>query len=241
MNNIILLIVAYILYLLLWFVINLVFYFVSMAFRKPQIYNVITGVSMLVVYLLNFIVGLGMLVFGISLLLDKEFLWFLFYFFIGATLISWIFSIVQFPFIAIASYFSEKIEEKDFDEEVVANEIINKKGEIVKKTEGDVAVSSRVAKYFIVLYFINLLPLFLFSAEREGTTWDAYILKPFSGVVLTTILLGVPYGIYNKFKEKLFFTKDKRYFFIKIWKVGIYIYMILLVLVYLLSWLAKAS
>lgn len=236
MSDISILILAYLGYLFFWFTINLVVYFVSLSLKKPKIFEVLAGLSIGIIYIFNFLVGLWLLWIGIKLLLDGQWLWFLLYIFIGASIFSWLLALIQMPFNFILVYFSTKMEEKNFNENIVSAEILDKDGGVIGKTiEGDTAISVRMAKYFSILYLIGLINILFISSEGENTIWFGYITKPFSDVVFLTLIIGFVYIIFHKIKNKSFFPKDKRYFFIKVWKIGIYVYLFLLVILYFLN------
>lgn len=223
-NTLILFLVAYVLYILIWGVINIVAYFLSIALKKPAIHQALNALAAIIAFIFNFLLGIWLLWIGIELFIDGKYLIFFLYFLFGSSIALWVINILQLPFYGISGYFSAKIDEFDSRHNTeIEYEVLSKDGKVINTVSKDLESSSKMARYFIFLYFLNLLPLLLFSIEREGLTWDAYILKPFSGVVFISAITGIPYGIYNKIKSLPFFTKDKRDFFTNIWKTSSFI------------------
>lgn len=235
MNTILFAVLVYVSYLFIWFVINLVAYFFAVAFKKPAILAVFVGLAVIVVQILNFGIGIGLFIYTISLLFDGQFLWFLLMIFIGISLISGVLGFLQMPFMLIPGYFAEKFENVDLEEDTVIGEILDKDNKIVDISEGETSLKTRFAKYFLAVYALGLVNLIIFPVEREGLAPLAYITKPFLQIISLSLIIGIPYGIYRKIKHKPFFTKDKRYFLIQTWKVYLYIFIPLLVIVYLLA------
>lgn len=235
MNTILLAVLVYVSYLFIWFVVNLIAYFIAIAFKKPVVIGVFVGLAVIVVQILNFGIGIGLLIYTISLLLDGQFLWFLVMIFIGIGLISGILGFLQMPFMLIPGYFAEKIEDMDLEEDTVVGEILDKDNKVVDISEGETSLKTRFAKYFLAIYALGLVNLIIFSVEREGLVPIDYITKPFFQIISLTLIIGIPYGIYRKIKHKAFFPKDKRYFLIQTWKISLYIFIPLLIIVYLLA------
>lgn len=219
MNNLLLAVIFLLVYILLWFTINIVAYFTSVFLETKKIFRAFGKLAYTVAYIFNFLVGIGLIWFGISLLLSGHFLWFIVYLFIGAGIIGFLINLLQFPFIYITVYLSEKIEEKNFNEDIASAEIIDKDGKILKKVEGDTTISVRMAKYFTLLFTVNLLSVFIYPEARAGWRWGDYFLSPFLWIVSESFVVGIIYVLYHKIRYNLFFPEDKRYFFIHVWRI----------------------
>ena len=168
MNTILLAVLVYISYLFIWFVVNLIAYFIAIAFKKPMVMSVFVGLAVIVVQILNFGIGIGLLIYTISLLLDGQFLWFLVMIFIGMGLISGILGFLQMPFMLIPGYFAEKIEATDLEEDAVLGEILDKDNQVVDISEGGTSLKTRFAKYFLAIYVYNLVYLVISPSQREN-------------------------------------------------------------------------
>jgi len=235
MSEILILIIVYLAYLFVWFVINLLAYFISLTLKKRAIIEGLASTSVIVVYILDFIIGLLLLWWAISTLLAGQFLLFLFLIIFGIGLISAFFGYLQLPFVFVSGYFSEKIGQLDFKEDVATAEILDEQDRVVDIIEGDTIISIRLAKYFLAFYGLNLIALIIFPAEREGLLLLDYITKPFTQIIGGTIIVGLPYSIYHRVRHKSFFPKDKRYFLIQVWKLSIYIFGAFAALVFILA------
>lgn len=229
--------IIYLIYLFIWLVINLVIYFFSVATNNSKPIVFLIGITAIVIYLLNLILGIGLFWIGVSLLLDRQFFWFILYFLFGAGSISYLFNIIQIPFLGIPGYFCGKIEKELNEEDIETAEVIDKSGNVIDKIEGDRVVSKRLAKYFLAFYSLILFSLFIFPVEREGLGILGFIIKPLTQMIGGTIIVGIPYCIYRKLKYKVFFTKDNRYFFVQVWKLCLYIFVPYLILLYVFAFL----
>lgn len=235
LTSILIFIIVYLAYLFIWFIINLLAYFSAIAFKKPAVLGAIVGLSVIIVQILNFGIGIGLLLYTISLLFDGQFLWFLVMIFIGIGLISGILGFLQMPFMLIPGYFAEKIEEIDLEEDVERAELLDEKGNVLDVLEGEGTVATRLAKYFLALYALGLVTLIIMPVEREGITGLGFLTEPFWDVARFTFFVGIPYAIYHKVKKKSFFPKDKRYFLISVWRISLIIGIPLVLFVFLLA------
>ncbi len=231
METLLIILFVYLAYIFTWFVINIVFYFFSIAFKKKTILNVLTLLGGIVLNIFNFLVGIGFLWLAISLLLNREFLWFILLVFFGFGLIGGLLSFLQLPFVFITTYFSNKLDDIDFNEDIVSAELVDEHNKVVAKIEGDTAISRRLAIYFVLFFAFNLLSIFIFPDDEQQLMALDYIINPTLQILGGTIILGIPYLIYHKIKHKSFLPDDKRYFFIQVWKLNLIFFSILSVLV----------
>jgi len=190
---------------------------------------------MFVVYLLNLIIGVYLLFVAVSLLLSGQLLWFLFYIFIGLSLLSWLLGLLQLPFIAIPSLYAGKLANLDFNENTVTAEVLDENNRVVGLVEGDTVITVRMAKYFVILYLINLFSLILSPSESVYTAnLTGYITGPFIWMVTETLSLGLFYLVYHKIRYKFWLPIDKRKFFIIVWKISSFVYGTICVVLYIL-------
>lgn len=211
----------------LWFVINTLVYFFSLAFKTFKIFSFFTTIGMILYYLLSLAIGIGIFAYMISLLLNGEFLWLIFMFFAGIGLVFMFLNILQIPFIAIPAYYSSKLEGKDFNENIVDAEILDAEGKIIGKTEGDIKTSRRLAIYFLLNYFLLFLYIYIFPTEdqKQNGIFDNIIFA-FLQVLVGILLIAIPYAIYRKLRYKRIW-EDKRIFFSQVLKIAFIIYIIL--------------
>jgi len=235
MNLLLIFLLVLFLYTLIWFVINLVLYFLSVALKRPVILQSFHGVAMLFLWLYNGLLGLGLLWFGVSLFLGHQFFWLLVYIIFGVSLIGGLFNILTMPFMLIQSYFASKLESFNFNEDIVRAEILDEKNNVVGISEGNSSISVRLAKYFIAFYLVNLFSLMVFPDDERTYQWGDYLLTPFFQIIGGTLIIGVPYMIYHKIRYKTFFPSERRYFLIKMWKVWIVIFVMYLVIALLIK------
>lgn len=214
---------------MIWYVANAVIYYLSIALKKPVIFESFLTVSLLFLWLYYTVIGIFLFLIGISLLLNRQFLWLVIYIFIGSSIIGWFFSIIQMPFLFIQSYFATKLENFNFEDNTLEGEVLDKNNKIIGKTESDSAISIRLARYFILFYLINFV-LIIFPKSNAFYQWSDYLVTPFLQIIGDTIIIGVPYAIYHKIRYKNFMQSDKRYFLIKIWKTWVIISVILVIL-----------
>lgn len=238
-KSLLIILIIYLAYLFVWFSINLITYFFSVATNKAKPIGLLAGVATIVVYLLDLLLGIGLFWIGIRLLLDGQFLWFILYLFFGAGIISALLSTIQAPFLYIPHYYYNKVEFKLNEEDIETAELLDETGKVIEKVEGEKAISQRLAKYFLAFYALNLINLIIFPAEREGLLALDFITKPLLQIIGGSVIIGIPYGIFHKLKYKSFFPNDKRYFLIQVWKLGLYIYGLLIILVFVLALLTK--
>lgn len=172
--------------------------------------------------------------FGISLFLDHQYLWLFVYIIIGYSIAGWLFNVVTIPFLLIQTYFATKLESFNFIEDIERAEILDENNRVVGVSEGDNTVSTRLAKYFVAFYILNLVCMIIFPEENKLYKWGDYLVTPFLQIIGGTLIIGIPYLIYHKIRYKTFFPFDKRYFYIKVWKTWIVICVIYLVIAILL-------
>jgi len=235
MNNIFLSIAVLIIYILLWLVINLLAYYVSIALKTKKIFLLFENLASFVYFIFNFLLGIVLIWIGISLLINGHFVWLAVYLFIGASLISFIIRLFQFPFVFLTVYFSNKLREADFNENIATAEVIGDDGKVIKTIEGDTAVLVRMAKYFILLYVINLLSIFIGPEKSAGWKWGDYILWPFVWLISESIVIGILYLAYHKIRHRKFFPENKNYYFIQVWKICFYILLVLSLPIFLFT------
>lgn len=98
---------AYIGILFLWFVICLLAFSISVVIKKASLINSLASIAGVIYGILQVLIYLYLFFIAIS----NGFLWFLFMLFIGLTLFSILFNLLQLPFALIPAFFAVKIEE----------------------------------------------------------------------------------------------------------------------------------
>lgn len=217
-------IIVYLVYLLLWGVVCTLAYSLTLIFKRKSILEWFVGIATLVAHIINFVIGIWLLIYTFSLLFDGQILWFLAMIFFGIGLVAQVFSILQLPFFAIPAYYSHKIEHTNMDEDIVIGEIIDENNKVVGTTEeGTFSKSRRLALYFSIAYLLNLFSLYLSQEDYPGYKWGDYILTPFLWLFSQVIFLGIFVGIINKLKRQKFFHNGFKSTLTTILKVSNYI------------------
>lgn len=233
--NILYFVLIYISIVFFWFVVSTLAYFFALIFKKTAVVSFVTGVGLIIQYIANLVLGLLLIWQGITYLIHGEILQLVVYILIGAGLISWLYGFLQLPFTLITTYYIDRIERLDFNEDIATAELLDEKGKVIKKIEGDTSISIRMAKYFIALYLLNLLTMFISQSKPEtGYKWADYITLPFVWIISSSLILGIPYLLIHKIRHKQWFTDDKRLFFTTLWKFNFYIYAVIGALIYII-------
>lgn len=225
-----LIVVAYVGYLLIWFVLNLVAYFLSLAFKSPKILQVFVSIAGIIYYVFSFILGIYLLWFTISLLLSGEILWFILMLLFGGSIVFGIIGFLQMPFIFIPSYFLTKIEDTNLKEDVEKGEILDEKEKVVGITESETSSKRRVAIWFLTAYFINLFSLLLNKKDYPGYLWGDFITTPFLWVLSQILFFGILLSLYYKIRKGRFFYNGKKYFLGNTLRLGSIVFFILTII-----------
>lgn len=235
LKTLLIIVIVYISYLLIWGLICLIAFSLSLIFKKPAIIKVISGISQVVVYILSSLIGLGILIYTVSLLLHGEILWFFVMIFVGMGVVAGILSFLQMPFMLIPAYLEEKVENMEREEDVVRGEILDENNKVIGVVEGEKDISRRLAIYFILVYGLNLLSLLLNSTEYPGYKFGDYLLTPFLWTMTGVVFLGIIIGIFRKVSKGKFFYPRKKIFLTSVLKVNSICLIVLSVLYLLLG------
>ncbi len=224
MKTFLIIIIIYLSYFLLWFIINLLAYYISIVFKKKTILAAIFGLSYLVVDFIEWGI-LGLLIFyAIHFLFSGKFIAFILLFFFGIGLTQRFLNLIKLPFIMISYYFLNKLANFDFNEQVERGEILDEKGRVIGIIEGESSLNTRLAKYFLLLYIVNLSEIILFPEVRKGFMWGDFIATPFFKIISAIIIFGTLYSIYHRIKYQSFLPQDKRYFLINTCRLILIVY-----------------
>lgn len=206
LNQLLLLALVYVGYLFVWGIINLLAFAFSVAFKKPVILNAVLGISALAVQLVGFVVGIGILWFVVSLLLNGQFLWFIFMLFIGIGLLSGLLGFLQMPFILISGYFASKMEDTSQSSGI---EVVGENNETFK-VQSDDSVNQKLAIYFLAVYGLNLLSVLMNTEDYPTWQWGDYIAWPVVWVFSQAIFFCLIIGIYMKLRHGKFWYPTKK-------------------------------
>ncbi|OGY37810.1 MAG: hypothetical protein A3E36_02345 [Candidatus Andersenbacteria bacterium RIFCSPHIGHO2_12_FULL_45_11b] len=206
LNQLLLLALVYVGYLSIWAIVNLLAFALSVAFKKPVILSTVLGITALAVQLVGFVVGIGILWFVISLLLNGQFLWFMFMLFIGIGLLSGLLGFLQMPFILISGYFASKMEDMSQGSGI---EVIGENNETIKVLSDDSA-NQKLAIYFLAVYGLNLLSVLINTEDYPTWQWGDYIAWPVVWVFTQAIFFGLIIGIYMKLRHGKFWYPTKK-------------------------------
>lgn len=126
MTNVLIAVLIYLSFLFLWFVVNLIAYFLSVALKKKTIMVSIFALTMIVQIVVSWGIGIGMLVWLATLLFSGQIIPFLLLLFLGAGFIMAFLEWLRMPFGAIPAMFAEKVDRFDFEEREARAEILDK-------------------------------------------------------------------------------------------------------------------
>jgi hypothetical protein len=136
------------------------------------------------------------------------------------------------PFIIIPTYFLTKLDEyfnkHDSDADV---EVFNEDGVKISKSESLKTIKSKVAKYFLLVYFADIAGTFL--SKDEGYTLGDFIVMPALRIALWMLIAIFFVSIYNLIRGRKFRAKNKPKIFINTMRVilGISLLMLLFVII----------
>lgn len=212
LNEIFIFIIFYLGYVLIWGIVNLIAYALTLAVNKPAIMHAVTGVSFLAFALLGWMIGLSVFWYMITLLFSGQFLWFIFMLFFGVSLFMGVIGLLQMPFILVSGYFTEKVENMPTKEIIDGNTI-------VIEGDSDDTVNSQLATYFLIVYIINLLSVLINTEDYPMWQWGDYIAWPVIWVFTQAAFWGVIVGIYMKLRYGKFWYPTKKKMMITTLKV----------------------
>lgn len=224
MTGIINFVLIYIFLLLVWSILNLILFCVSILFRKN-----LSSISLVLSVLLDN--GIQLFLFGYALyilwLIIKAHEWLLLIFalvFGGFILGLWqtIYGLLLSPFNMVSFFFTSKFEDiNQRREEEFVGEYISPEGKVIDKFESEARLNRRLAKYFIADYLVNLLYILTHPQQYKIYGWADYIFTPAFFMLQMMIVFGLIIGIYNMIRHKKFIYPDKKSYLIKVFKFDI--------------------
>jgi len=237
MNNILILILVYISYLLIWSAVNFLGFIISIIFKKPQVMKVISGISQVVIYILDLIIGIGLIIYIISLLLSGQILLFIIMILVGVGIVSGLISFLQLPFSFIPTFFETKIESMENEPDYERAEILDKDNKVIEVIEPEKKLNRQLAIYFGVIYALQLFGLLRNLNEYPYSTYKFgdYLVMPFVWTFTLILFFAILIGIFYLFKHRKFFYPRKKVFLIKTEKLAAIIWSIVTGIVFLLS------
>ncbi|MCM8787532.1 MAG: hypothetical protein NC935_05705 [Candidatus Omnitrophica bacterium] len=221
MKTLLIVLIAYLSYLLLWFIVNLLAYYISIVFKKKAVLFFIFGLTSLIVIFLEWGTFGLLFLYALSLLFSGKFLAFIILFFFGIGLVQMGLNSIKMPFVFISYYFLTKLANFNLEEQIEKGEILDEKGKVIDVIEGETTISTRLAKYFLLFYGVNLLEIIIFPDARKGFLLGDFIVVPIFKIIGGTIIFGLLYSIYHKIKFHSFLPQDKRYFLINTWRLNL--------------------
>lgn len=240
MEEILNFLIGYIFLILIWGLINLLLFSGSYVLRKN-----LSNLSLTLTYIINFIVGIytfGYWIYICWLILKANFLLFLFLFiFFGFLYLNFLYflnNLLLLPFNFISAFFYTKIEElKSKPKEEYEVEYISPEGKIIDKLESEELINKKLAKYFLLVYFLNLLSIF-FSNSSINYSFSDYILMPFYWLILPSFIIGIVLILINRIKHGSFLYKGIKNLLINTFRIESFLY-ITLYIFYLITGIWK--
>lgn len=223
MNNLIIGLFIYLLLLIIWGIVCLIAYALSIVARKPIIIKTISGITQIIGYIFYLIFGIYLLYFGVQLFFLRQFLWLFFYILFGSALFGGLGNLLLMPFIAIPLFFSENVSKALKEDDFVKAEILDENDKVIGITEGSGVINRRLALYFIIDFLIHLLYIFSHPQSYKMIAWWDYLITPIFFMVQNILLFGIFVLLFNKIKHNAFFGRGKLTTLISIYKVDIII------------------
>jgi hypothetical protein len=94
-----------------------------------------------------------------------------------------------------------------------------------------------LAKYFLLVYFLNLLSIFFSNSSRNYSFFD-YILIPFHWLILPSFIIGIVLILINRIKHSSFLYKGIKNLLINTFRIESFLY-ITLYIFYLITGIWK--
>lgn len=219
-------VIIYIFFLITWVIINLLFFALTILFRKSFFY-----IPFAINYLINWMIQIYFIIYPLYLLwqivLSRQWLLLIVALVFGGFVVSFWVSIMDFlimPFNLTTVFFSEKSGEKmqkkneEFDYEYVAPN-----GEVTAKFESEDKTNKKLAKYFLLDYGVNLLFILTHPNQYPVNGLFYYIFTPAFFLIQAMIFFGLLFGVYFYIRHRKFFYPNKKLFLVKIFKVDLII------------------
>lgn len=211
---------SYIFYLAVWGFICFTTYYLSLITKKLKIMTALVGISQIVSIIFYILITIYFIYLGYQLIITGQWIILLILILLGFGLIRGIFSFLALPFNAIPIYFLNKLESIDLNEEVVSAELLDDKGKVVQKTEGDLTVQRRFGKYLIASLIINLVLLLFYSSRYNPVTIE-YITLPIYWTVSNSFFIAIPVIVFNLIKYRKIKGRGWYYSMINILRIEI--------------------
>ncbi len=211
--------VIFVLYLLIWTIICFIGYLISLVLQKAAVMKTIYGLSVVVMNILYFIVGIYYLYVAWGLFFSN-FLHFVLFVVIGGYLIVIAMSLMTTPFMLISGYFTELLDEK------LSKESNYKTSKKDKKNDKDTITLSVL---LLMSYFITLIYNVTVGSINESYSWGGHIIGPALAIgvfIIIGLLMG---GLYNMVRHEKFYPKGKKRTVINTLKVYVVITTIIFV------------
>lgn len=214
MESILIFVISYISLIFIWLVFSTILFALSFILKKN-----LSVIPVGVTYILSFIIQWGLIIYAIYILWQfishGEWIALIVALVLGGFIIGWwqlIYDLLLMPFLASATYFLNKIENTDFKDNTLTGEVVDDKGHVIKVVESDLAVSKRLAMWFLIAYALNLFSLIINRGDYPTYKWGDFVTTPFLWIISYTIFFGIFLGLYYKLRKGKFFYNGKKYF-----------------------------
>lgn len=220
-------VIIYISLALIWAMIVLVAYALSLAIKKPVVIFVLATASQIISQIILFLLSLY---FGFSILFS------FFHNFIVVVILAVIFgsfifgllsmllNILAFPFTAIPMYFVGRIEKDTQEDNIETAEILDGKGKVIGKTvEGSGVVNRKLSIYFLIDYVLIELYIYLHRTlpQYRGWKWGDYVTEPLFWIGSELVVFGFFIILFYLIRYKKFFPFGKRKLLLKVIKIDV--------------------
>lgn len=218
---------AYLLLIIFWFVVNLIFYALTIITRKTLFY-IPFALNLIISWIIPLYIIFSYLRFLWLLIVGKEWILLVLMLIVGGVWMGFwqeVLDFLMFPINGITIFFSQKSAENlEKKGEEYDYEIISPDGKILGKFQSVDKENKLLAKWFVISYAI----LFFHPFTKPGSYEGIGIAWPFISTlvvqVVVALIVGVFLGIWNFIRTKSLFRDSKKTFITKCLKVVAIIY-----------------
>lgn len=218
---------VYIVLIVFWFIINVIFYALTVITKKA-----LFSIPFFINIVLNWILQIYVIGYFLYLLwqiiIGKEWLLLILGLIFGGFLVGWwqmIYGFLMTPFNGIVVFFSEKAAKKiDENGEEFDYEYISPEGKVIGKYHSIDRADKLLWKWFLISYVIGFLHLFISPNPLSGWGPIWFIIFPMLWIIVFTAIISIFVGIWNLIKRRSFLGGDKKDFITKCLKINAIIY-----------------
>ena len=240
MNDLLFVLFIYIFLLFIWGIINLIFYALTIIFRRN-----FSHIPYSINWLLNSLLGIFLALYPIYILwqIVKSGEWVLFFIFIliGSFIIGlWqsIMGLLIAPFGLLTAYFSIKSNNVTIEtSQEYDYEYISPEGKVLEKGSSEDKVNKKLAIYFLLSFLINILYIITHSEQYQMFGFLDYIFTSGFFMLQNILIFGIILGIYSLVRHRRFIYPSGKVFLTNLFKIDIFTVIGIQILAIIYLWL----